>query len=106
LPNHRAYVAVTIHFKQNGEPMCLLLDLVEVPTSHSGVNLAAAFVKILDDFGIAHKVSLLDNLHENLGLTIDIVCQILSITCDNASPNDAMIDALAGLVVAFPGAVN
>jgi hypothetical protein len=32
--------------------------------------------------------------------------QILSITCDNASPNDLMIDALAGLVVAFPGATN
>jgi len=74
--------------------------------SHSGVNLAVAFTKILDDFGIAHKVSLLDNLHEKLGLTVDIVCQILGITCDNASPNNAMIDALAGLVVAFPGAVN
>jgi hypothetical protein len=28
------------------------------------------------------------------------------VTCDNASPNDAMIDALAELVVAFPGATN
>jgi hypothetical protein len=27
-------------------------------------------------------------------------------TCNNASPNDAMIDALAELVVAFPGATN
>jgi hypothetical protein len=32
--------------------------------------------------------------------------QILSVTCDNASPNDSMIDALAELVVAFPGAAN
>jgi hypothetical protein len=32
--------------------------------------------------------------------------QILSITCDNASPNDAMIDALAELIFAFPGAAN
>ena len=32
--------------------------------------------------------------------------QILSVTCDNALPNDVMIDALAELVVAFPGAVN
>jgi hypothetical protein len=32
--------------------------------------------------------------------------QILSVTCDNASPNDVMIDALAELVVAFPGAAN
>jgi len=36
--------------------MCLLLDLVEVAKSHSGMNLASAFVKILADFGIAHKV--------------------------------------------------
>jgi hypothetical protein len=28
------------------------------------------------------------------------------VTCDNASANDAMIDALAELVVAFPGAAN
>ncbi len=34
------------------------------------------------------------------------MCQILSITCDNASPNDVMIDILADLVVAFPGAAN
>jgi hypothetical protein len=32
--------------------------------------------------------------------------QILSITCDNASPNDVMIDALGDLIVAFPGAAN
>ena len=32
--------------------------------------------------------------------------QILSIICNNALPNDAMIDALADLVIAFPGAAN
>jgi hypothetical protein len=47
---------VTVHFEQNGEPMCLL-DLVEVARSHSGVNLAAVFAEMLNDFGIAHKVS-------------------------------------------------
>jgi len=40
--------------------MSLLLDLVEVAMSHSGVNLASAFAKILDDFGIANKVSFLN----------------------------------------------
>ena len=35
----------------------MLLDLVEVAKSHSGFNLAAAFAKILDDFGISDKVS-------------------------------------------------
>lgn len=35
----------------------MLLDIVEVARSHSGLNLAAAFAKILEDFGISHKVS-------------------------------------------------
>ena len=34
----------------------MLLDIVEVACSHSGLNLAAAFAKILDDFGISDKV--------------------------------------------------
>ena len=56
-PNHKAFVAVTVHFEANGTPMCILLDLVEVAESHSGVNLAAAFARVLHDFGIADKVS-------------------------------------------------
>lgn len=44
--------------------MCFLLDLVEVAKSHSGVNLASAFAKIMDDFGIGNKVSLMNCLHE------------------------------------------
>jgi len=36
----------------------MLLDLVEVAKSHSGVNLANAFVKVLEEFGIEDKVSL------------------------------------------------
>lgn len=34
----------------------MLLDIVEVAKSHSGLNLAAAFAKILEDFGISDKV--------------------------------------------------
>ena len=49
--------------------MSLLLDLVEVAQSHSGVNLASAFAKILGDFGIADKVSLLNYLHAKMRLT-------------------------------------
>ena len=56
-PNYKAYIVVTVHFEHNGEPMCLLLDLVEVAKSHSGMNLALAFAKILENFGIEHKVS-------------------------------------------------
>jgi hypothetical protein len=34
----------------------MLLDIVEVAKSHTGVNLAAAFAKILEEYGISEKV--------------------------------------------------
>ena len=55
-PNHKAYVAITVHFEQNGTPLAMLLDLVEVPKSHTGLNLALAFIKVLEDFGVDDKV--------------------------------------------------
>lgn len=30
-PNHRAFIAVTVHFVLNEEPIAMLLDLLEVP---------------------------------------------------------------------------
>lgn len=57
LPNHKAYVAVTVHFQKDGVLVAMLLDLVEVAESHSGTHLAAVFVKILEDFAITDKVS-------------------------------------------------
>jgi hypothetical protein len=50
--------------------MCLLLDLVEVAKSHSGLNLASAFAKILKDFGIEHKVSFGDYLYKTRDLLL------------------------------------
>jgi hypothetical protein len=38
-------------------PASMLLDVVELSESHSGINLALAFAKILNDFGISSKVS-------------------------------------------------
>jgi hypothetical protein len=58
-PNHKAFVALTVHFENDGVPICMLLDIVEVAKSHSGVNLAAAFAHIVDEFGISDKVSTL-----------------------------------------------
>lgn len=37
--------------------MSLVLDVVEVPVSHSGLNLADAFAKMLEDMGLDAKVS-------------------------------------------------
>ena len=38
----------------------MLLDIVKVPKLHTGHNLMHAFIKVLDDFGISNKVSLLN----------------------------------------------
>jgi hypothetical protein len=68
--NHKAYVAITVHFEQNGIPIAMLLDLVEVVMSHSGFNLATAFTGILNGFCIADKVSMqsftTDRIHSHL----------------------------------------
>ena len=55
-PNQRAYVAITVHLEHKGEPMSMLLDIVEVAQSHTGDNLAAAFAKIMEDYKISEKV--------------------------------------------------
>ena len=55
-PNQRAYVVITVHLEYRGEPVSMLLDIVEVAKSHTGVDLALAFAKILDDYGISDKV--------------------------------------------------
>lgn len=49
---------MTVHLEKDGNLISLLLDIVEVAQSHSGVNLAQAFADILDDFGIRDKVSI------------------------------------------------
>lgn len=59
--------------------------------SHTGLNLATSFGKILQEYGIADKVR---------GIVIEeretyMWPQILSIACDNASCNNVMIEELA-----------
>ena len=56
-PNHKAYIGISVHFENKGVPVLMLLDLVKVAQSHSGINLATVFTKILEDFGIENKVS-------------------------------------------------
>lgn len=49
-------MAFTVHFEQEGKPISMLLDIVEVAKSHSGANLAEAFANMLKEFGIEDKV--------------------------------------------------
>lgn len=50
-------MAFTVHFAHEGTPVSMLLDLVEVAKSHLGVNLAAAFANVLEEFGISEMYS-------------------------------------------------
>ena len=81
-PNHKVFIAVTVHFENNGMPICMILDIVEVAMSHSGVNLAAAFVDILQEFGVSDKVSFNERTLEKI---LTCILQILCIMCNNAS---------------------
>jgi len=56
--NHHAFVAWTVHLEYNGVMLAFLLDIIEVPESHTGVALAQAFQKMLETFGLQDRVSL------------------------------------------------
>jgi hypothetical protein len=55
-PNHRAFVAWTVHFEYEGAMMAFLLDIIEVLESHTGITLANAFQAMLKRFGLENKV--------------------------------------------------
>ncbi|KAI9458441.1 hypothetical protein F5148DRAFT_983769 [Russula earlei] len=38
-PNHYAYVTLSAHFETQGQLMAIILDVVKVPKSHTGINL-------------------------------------------------------------------
>ena len=92
--NHRAFVAVTVHLEEQGKLVSILLDLVEVACSHTGVNLAVAFVRILKEFGIEHKVSVRFLEMRRTRTYIGDIYKIKAVTCDNTSNNDTMIEEL------------
>jgi hypothetical protein len=56
--NHHAFVAWTVHLEYKGSMLAFLLDIIEVPESHTGVALALAFQTMLKTFGLQHRVSL------------------------------------------------
>ncbi|KAF5366543.1 hypothetical protein D9758_008967 [Tetrapyrgos nigripes] len=74
-PNHRAFVAWTVHLQHQGKPLVFLLDIFEVPESHTGIVLAHEFSKMVEWFGLQHK--------------------IMAFCGDNASSNDTQTTALS-----------
>ncbi|KAG6904949.1 hypothetical protein DXG01_006071, partial [Tephrocybe rancida] len=80
-PNHCAYVALVVNFEIKGTPISTILNVVEVPESHTGKALAHAFVNVLESFGIEDKI---------------LIC-----TCDNAPNNNTMTTEQARLLPAY-----
>ena len=56
VPLTKAFITIIIHLEHKGKLLSMLLDLVEVPMSHTGKNLMKAFCEVLQTFGIQEKV--------------------------------------------------
>lgn len=70
--------------------------------SHTGFHLAVAFANVLKEFGISDKVGqFLGRLSFKKDILELTTNQVLSITCDNASNKDVMIDRLETLLPDF-----
>lgn len=78
-----------------------MLDVVEVADSHTGDVLSEAFVGVLAEFLITEKVS--SSSTYTINGTHRHYKQLLSITTDNASSNDTMINGIAVRIPSFPG---
>ena len=102
-PNHKAFVALTVHLEHEGKPLSMLLDIFEVPKSHTGENLAIAFAQVLELYGIKDKVRRVSEYTRCSYLPPE---QILSLTTDNASNNDTMVYHLTEILDDFPGPAN
>ena len=97
---------MTVHFECVGKPFLLLLDLVEVAKSHTGVTLATAFMTILKTFGVQEKVRVSNRYQMKAKSLTYGLWQILGITGNNTSNNDKMIEHLSNTLKDFPGPAN
>ena len=84
----------------------MLLDIVEVAESHTGVVLGKTFVEVLKAFDIEKKVRYLVAFECEPNVAYSLERQVLSITADNASNNDTMFAHLETVLPDFPGAIN
>ncbi|KAF9225171.1 hypothetical protein BS17DRAFT_700379, partial [Gyrodon lividus] len=85
-PNHRVFIAFTVHLEHKGEPLTMPLDIVEVVRSHTGLEMATVFAKILEEFGLTDK--------------------ILAMECNNAANNNVIVEELSKLAPEFAGSAS
>jgi hypothetical protein len=96
-----SFLGVTAHFAVRGGQdtqvnlRSRLAAFRHIEGSHTGENLATAFYKIVKEAGVEHRVYLFPPFQHFLSLTT--VDQMGSITADNASNNDTMMEHLERL---------
>lgn len=56
-PNHLAFVAFVAQIEREGKLVPFLLNILEVPESHTGETLAKEMRDVLEDFSISERVS-------------------------------------------------
>jgi hypothetical protein len=95
--NHWVFVAWTVHLEHEGCVLAFLLDIMEVPESHTGLALVKAFQKMLKGYGLKDKVRIFTLLFWSLL----IILQILAVTADNASTNNTQRETLTGMDNSF-----
>jgi hypothetical protein len=80
--------------------LTFLLNIMDVPHSHTGVALAKAFQSMLVTFGLQDRVRPQTYI-TFLNLTKLPPLQIHAVNADNASSNDTQMEALAGMANSF-----
>lgn len=76
-------MAVTVQYESHGRIHSWLLDIRELAHHHSGVALAAEFLKVLNDFGITDKVSNFDLFRSGMTLTLFKILAVTLIRLNN-----------------------
>lgn len=56
-PNNNMFVVFTVHIEHEGHSLSFLLNIVKVPESHMGEQLAKELQQVLEAFKIEEKVS-------------------------------------------------
>jgi hypothetical protein len=54
--NHQVFITWTVHLHHEGHILTFLLDVIEIPDSHTGDALAWVFHKMLVEHGLTQKV--------------------------------------------------
>jgi len=100
-PNLNSYMAITAHYMtrhlKNGSLILRskLIAFRHMEGSHSGGNIADNFLKVIDELGIAHKVSWLSPSTSVATLMTLPFWQLGQITADNASNNNTFLESMA-----------